>query len=325
MKFTIHGFSQERALEFRKEIEKNGKKTIIKLDDTDLLLLRWFVDFFPRMSKLYIDRKEYAWVNYSTIVNDLPLLGVTKQSVYLRFSKLDKFGILEHKHIKDSGSYSYYGFGDNYGLLIDTDEYNNRNSVGGTEKITEGSIKNYQGGQYKIIEGVNKKLSNKDSSIIYNSSIKYNSNIYMTNSDKIENPSSDSFYSKNEHKKTSSENTEKDNRKNNSTKLKENQYIENFEMLWKMIPSHKNDRKSKVSKSRKKELYEMGTDRVKKAIDLYIKIQEPQYYHRRDNFFNEVIDNYIDKEESDFTKKNSGYYKVPDKYSVNKDYSGGWD
>ena len=147
----------------------------------------------------------------------------------------------------------------------------------------------------------------------------------MTNSDKIENPSSDSFCSKNEHKKTSSENTEKDNRKKNSTKLKENQYIENFEMLWKMIPSHKNDRKSKVSKSRKKELYEMGTDRVKKAIDLYIKIQEPQYYHRRDNFFNEVIDNYIDKEESDFTKKNSGYYKVPDKYSVNKDYSGGWD
>ena len=49
MKFTIHGFSQERALEFRKEIEKNGKKTIIKLDDTDLLLLRWFVDFFSRM------------------------------------------------------------------------------------------------------------------------------------------------------------------------------------------------------------------------------------------------------------------------------------
>ncbi len=29
MKFTIYGFSQERALEFRQEVVKNGKKSVI--------------------------------------------------------------------------------------------------------------------------------------------------------------------------------------------------------------------------------------------------------------------------------------------------------
>ena len=44
----------------------------------------------------------------------------------------------------------------------------------------------------------------------------------------------------------------------------------------------------------------MGIERVQKAIDLYLKIQDPRYYHRRDRFFNEIIDNYLDKQESDF-------------------------
>lgn len=114
MKYTIHGFSQEIALGFRKEIETNGKKTIIKLDYTDLLLLRWFVDFYPRMSKLYIDNQEYAWVNYATISKDLPLLEIDKVAIYRRFKKMSEFGILEHKHVKEEGS--YYGFGENYKL-----------------------------------------------------------------------------------------------------------------------------------------------------------------------------------------------------------------
>lgn len=163
MKFTLYGFSQQRALEFRRETEKNGKKTILKLDCTDLMLLRWFVDFFPRMTKKHIEGKEYAWVNYATVIEDLPLLDLTKQSIYLKFKKMADFKILEHKHIKDGGSYSYFGFGVNYEVLIDT----------------ECSIKNYQEDQYKNIEGVdkklsrgvNKKLSNKDSSIISNKSI----------------------------------------------------------------------------------------------------------------------------------------------------------
>lgn len=81
---------------------------------------------------------------------------------------------------------------------------------------------------------------------------------------------------------------------------KEREINENFENLWALLKSHPNDRKSKVTKKRKKELYEMGYERVEKAINLYLKIQNPEYYHKRDNILNEIIDNYIDKTEKDF-------------------------
>ena len=81
---------------------------------------------------------------------------------------------------------------------------------------------------------------------------------------------------------------------------KESEIDINFENLWKLLKAHPNDRKSKVTKKRKKELYEMGYERVEKAINLYLKIQNPEYYHKRDNILNEIIDNYIDKTEKDF-------------------------
>lgn len=164
MKYTIHGFSQQRALEFRKEIEKKGKKTTLKLNCDDLMLLRWFVDFFPKMTKKNIDGKEYAWVNYATVIADLPLLDIGIKSIYNKFTKMTEFGLLEHKHVKDGGSYSFYGFGANYGVLIDTE---------GRYQISEGSEENFRGGKKKTSEGVGRKVPNKDSSI-NNSSIKNN-------------------------------------------------------------------------------------------------------------------------------------------------------
>ena len=44
MRYTIEGFSQEYACSLRKEVD--GKT--IKLDCTDLVILRWFVDFYPK-------------------------------------------------------------------------------------------------------------------------------------------------------------------------------------------------------------------------------------------------------------------------------------
>ena len=78
-----------------------------------------------------------------------------------------------------------------------------------------------------------------------------------------------------------------------------NNIDENFEKLWKMLKSTPYDRKSKVSAKRRKELYKMG-DRAVKAIEVYNEVQNPQYLHRRDNFLNEIINNYLDKEVSDF-------------------------
>ena len=124
MKYTIEGFSQEVALNMRKEITvvegENQKIKILKLDVIDLMLLRWFVDFYPKMKKIIVGQTQYAWVNYQAIVDGLPLLGMEKTPVYRRFKKMCELGILTHHHCKDGGSFSYYGFGEEYASLIDT-------------------------------------------------------------------------------------------------------------------------------------------------------------------------------------------------------------
>lgn len=120
MKYTIEGFSQEAALSMRATITENGNTKTIKLDIVDLTILRWIVDFYPRMKKTIIDGDEYVWFDYSTFVEDMPLLGLSKQSLYKRCIKMCQLGILKHKTIRSNGTYSYYGFGPEYSRLIST-------------------------------------------------------------------------------------------------------------------------------------------------------------------------------------------------------------
>ena len=171
MKFTIEGFSQEAALSMQKEVKakvKGKEQTkILKLDQTDLILLRWFVDFYPKMKKKIVGEIQYAWVNYQSIVNDLPLLQIEKRPVYNRFSKMCELGILIHYHDKNGGSYSYYGFGEKYSLLISTESMNS-NSKGYESKFI--------GGMNSNSKGVGIQIPTKDSSIS-NSSISMKENV----------------------------------------------------------------------------------------------------------------------------------------------------
>ncbi len=91
MKFTIYGFSQERALEFRQEVEKNGKKSVVALDVTDLAILRWFVDFSPNMRKTTIDGDLYMWVNYESLAENMPFLRLEKKSNIQKIQKNVRF------------------------------------------------------------------------------------------------------------------------------------------------------------------------------------------------------------------------------------------
>lgn len=97
------------------------------------------------------------------------------------------------------------------------------------------------------------------------------------------------------------------NTKNTTKNTNFNIIDENFEKLWKKLPSNKNDRKKKVSSKRKEELYEMGESAVK-AIDLYLNTQNSRYYYARHNFLNEVIDNYIEQEMPTNQNNNNGDY-----------------
>lgn len=159
MKYTIEGFSQEVALSLIKEVKEetsgSERTQILKLDVIDLMLLRWFVDFYPKMKKKIIKETQYAWVNYQSIVEDLPLLSIEKKQVYRRFKKMCELEILTHYHDKDGGSFSYYGFGEMYASLIETPTL-------GHQSPTPRTSKSYPLGH---------QSPTKDSSIINNSSI----------------------------------------------------------------------------------------------------------------------------------------------------------
>lgn len=119
MKYTLEGFSQEAALSMRATIIENGCTKTIKLDAIDLIIIRWIVDFYPKMKKTIIDGAEYVWLDYSTFVEDMPLLGLSRQSLYKRCMKMVQLGVLKHKTVRSKGTFSYYSFGPEYSRLVD--------------------------------------------------------------------------------------------------------------------------------------------------------------------------------------------------------------
>ena len=120
MKYTIEGFSQEYALQFKKNVIRKNKQIEIKLDCTDLVVLRWFVDFYPKMKKIIVDGKEYAWLTHKKLLEDLPLIDISKDGFISRMQKLVEFEILDYVFLKENGSFSLYTFGKNYGGMVST-------------------------------------------------------------------------------------------------------------------------------------------------------------------------------------------------------------
>ncbi|MBS7021150.1 MAG: hypothetical protein KH135_04720 [Firmicutes bacterium] len=106
MKYTIEGFNQEETLRLG------------NIDVIDLVILRWIVDFEPKMTKKIIDNEAYFWINYQSLLEALPILDIKKLALYRRLDKMCNAEILKHKNIKENGNYSYYSFGKNYSNLI---------------------------------------------------------------------------------------------------------------------------------------------------------------------------------------------------------------
>lgn len=128
MKYTILGFNQEKALELGFDVE-------------DLLIIRWFVDFYSssKMIKMNVGDKTYAWVNYSRVIEDIPILNMKKDTLSRRMKKICETGIMEHETLKQGGTFSLYKLTDKYDQLISKD-----NKTEGTEKIPEGYGKKSQ-------------------------------------------------------------------------------------------------------------------------------------------------------------------------------------
>lgn len=103
MKYTIFGFSQEQVLNLCDEHQS--------IDERDLMILRWIMDFYiGGMEKLVIDGVEYGWVNASYVCDELPIMHLNPEAVRRRLKKLVKFGLLGHRQVKNSevGTRAYY-------------------------------------------------------------------------------------------------------------------------------------------------------------------------------------------------------------------------
>lgn len=155
MKYTIFGFSQEKVLNLCDEHQS--------IDERDLMILRWIMDFyFGGMEKLVIDGVEYGWVSYSYVCDELPIMHLNPEAVRRRLKKLVKFGLLYHQKVKNSevGTRAYYRPTEQAVQL--------QSDTGTTSK--------YDGGTASKYDPVPLQSSNKDSSIsdpsIINPSIK---------------------------------------------------------------------------------------------------------------------------------------------------------
>lgn len=162
MKYSIEGFSQEYAMTLKKTVEVKGKKVVRQIDCTDLVILRWFVDFHPNMKKIEVDGKQYAWLTHNRLIEDLPLIDINKRAFIDRMQKLVDFGILTYKLLKDGGTFSLYGFGENYKNLIAS------NDIGCTVEQHRGMRSNDIGvcGQTTNKDNSIKDTSIKDNNII---------------------------------------------------------------------------------------------------------------------------------------------------------------
>ena len=110
MKYTILGFSQQQLLN-------------INLGTDEAMILRWFVDFQStgRMKKVIHEGKTWSWVNYSGVLEDLPIVGGSTKTISRRFEKLVNAGVLEHVTIKEGGVFSCFRICEEiYIKLVDT-------------------------------------------------------------------------------------------------------------------------------------------------------------------------------------------------------------
>lgn len=166
MRYTIEGFSQEYAMTLKKTVVTSKGEKTIKIDCTDLVVLRWFTDFYPNMRKTTIDGREYVMVAHRKLLEDLPMIDISKQAFIDRMQKLVEFGILDYQLVKKGGTFSFYAFGENYIHLVDDGR---SNAQGVCAQTHTGYAVKHDTGMRSNAYGVCGQTHNENSSIEYSS------------------------------------------------------------------------------------------------------------------------------------------------------------
>ena len=117
MDLNVLGFNQEKVIKIKnikKEKRKNAEKEIIQtLEIEDLYLLNRLFNFrgSAKTANAIIDGKVFFWINYKTLLENMPILNMTKETLMNKFKKYVDMKLIERKQIyeKDGikGTYSY--------------------------------------------------------------------------------------------------------------------------------------------------------------------------------------------------------------------------
>lgn len=162
MKYSILGFYQEEVLKCKATVDANGKEKEVCLDVTDLLILQCVADFMNRQCvyKYIINDKLYFSIQYKALLEDLPILHISKQALRDRIDKLVLFNLLEKEVIRnEQGSFVVFRIGTRYEQFV----YNKT----GVTVCSE-----VEGGVYQTTHGCVSNYTPKDSSTINSSAIK---------------------------------------------------------------------------------------------------------------------------------------------------------
>ena len=136
MKYSILGFSQKAVISLQRREEIDGKEVILKLDVDDLLILNVIAEMHARKSikKVIIEDRTFCWINYNTILSDLPILDICKRRLVQRLDKMEKLGLIEKivEKEKGVGTFTYMRMADSYEYLKyskDTAMFDDRNKI----------------------------------------------------------------------------------------------------------------------------------------------------------------------------------------------------
>lgn len=124
MRYTVNGFRQEKIIKFR-------------LNFVDTAILRYFIDLKKsgKMVCKVLNGNCYYWVSYEGVLKEFPMLYMKKYTVQSRFFKLRDLGILTHIVVRQGGTYSYFGIGENYKELITRDK--DKDDEGSSSSVDE--------------------------------------------------------------------------------------------------------------------------------------------------------------------------------------------
>lgn len=182
MRFNIHGFRQDKAIEFG-------------LNNDELLILRHFEDFATsgKMDSFYKDGHMFYWVNYDAFLKHIPILGIKKdrlgdamihnlgekpidlecqlqkcsEATAKRIRNRKYIGILKSETIRNKtvGVRSYFAFTKKFYQLKPDITSNDNEMNTHPIPISEGSHTNIGTHPIPISEGIPYQYRNKDSSI----------------------------------------------------------------------------------------------------------------------------------------------------------------